>query len=78
MSAPTGDSVAQAKRTMRALNVLAKWRTLLAGWQLGTRPKGDPECDAVSDHGHKSGCFGANIVRFRERNVAMVLNNQTM
>lgn len=33
-----------------ALNRLAKWRTLLAGWQLGTRPKGDPECDAVRDH----------------------------
>lgn len=35
---------------MRALNRVAKWRTLLAGWQLGTRPKGDPECDAVRDH----------------------------
>ena len=33
-----------------ALNRLAKWRTLLAGWQLGTRPKGDPEGDAVRDH----------------------------
>lgn len=33
----------------RALNRLAKWRTLLAGWQLGTRAKGDPECDAVRD-----------------------------
>lgn len=32
------------------LNRLAKWRTILAGWQLGTRPKGDPECDAVRDH----------------------------
>jgi hypothetical protein len=32
------------------LNRLAKWRTLLAGWQLGTRPKGDPESDAVRDH----------------------------
>jgi len=35
---------------MAALNRLAKWRTLFAGWQLGTRPKGDPECDAVRDH----------------------------
>jgi hypothetical protein len=34
----------------RALNIVCKWRTLLAGWQLGTRPKGDPECDAVKDH----------------------------
>jgi hypothetical protein len=33
-----------------ALNRLAKWRTVLAGWQLGTRPQGDPESDAVRDH----------------------------
>lgn len=33
----------------RALNRLAKWRNILAGWQLGTRAKGDPECDAVRD-----------------------------
>lgn len=33
----------------QALNRLTKWRALLAGWQLGTRPKGDPECDAVRD-----------------------------
>jgi len=33
-----------------ALNRLAKWRTIFAGWQLGTRPKGDPESDAVRDH----------------------------
>lgn len=31
------------------LNVLAKWRLVLAGWQLGTRAKGDPESDAVRD-----------------------------
>jgi len=41
---------AQQDRTMNALNVLAKWRTLFTGWQLGTRRKGDPEGDAVSDH----------------------------
>ena len=35
---------------IRALNRVAKWRTLFAGWQLGTRPKGDPETDAVRDH----------------------------
>lgn len=40
----------QAARTLRAVNILAKWRTLFAGWQLGTRAKGDPECDAVRDH----------------------------
>lgn len=33
----------------RALNRLAKWRNILAGWQLGTRAKGDPESDAVRD-----------------------------
>jgi hypothetical protein len=40
----------QTERTLRALNILAKWRVLLTGWQLGTRPKGDPEGDAVRDH----------------------------
>jgi len=33
-----------------ALERLAKWRSFFAGWQLGTRPKGEPECDAVRDH----------------------------
>lgn len=33
-----------------AFNRLAKWRAHFAGWQLGTRPKGDPESDAVRDH----------------------------
>lgn len=37
-------------RGIERLNVLAKWRTIFAGWQLGTRPKGDPEADAVRDH----------------------------
>ncbi len=40
----------QAERTFRALNILAKWRVLFTGWQLGSRPKGDPEGDAVRDH----------------------------
>lgn len=31
-------------------NRLAKWRTVFAGWQLGTRPIDDPECQAVRDH----------------------------
>jgi hypothetical protein len=31
------------------IQILCKWRTLLTGWQLGTRPKGDPEGDAVRD-----------------------------
>lgn len=32
------------------LNRLAKWRSVFAGWQLGTRKLGDAECDAVRDH----------------------------
>ena len=40
----------QHERTMAALNILTKWRTLFTGWQIGTRPKGDPEGDAVRDH----------------------------
>lgn len=40
----------QGQRTMRALNILTKWRVLFTGWQLGTRPKGDPEGEAVRDH----------------------------
>lgn len=33
-----------------ALNRLAKWRTVFAGWQLGTRSMSDPEAQAVRDH----------------------------
>jgi hypothetical protein len=33
-----------------ALNKLAKWRSVFASWQLGTRPHDDPECQAVRDH----------------------------
>lgn len=35
--------------TYRALNRLAKWRSLLTGWQVGTRPLGDAESDAIRD-----------------------------
>lgn len=35
---------------MSALQRLAKWRTVFAGWQLGTRDKADPEAAAVRDH----------------------------
>lgn len=39
------------KRTfMDELNRLAKWRTVFTGWQLGTRPKSDPESQAIRDH----------------------------
>lgn len=41
----------------RALNILAKWRAIFAGWQLGTRPKGDPESDAVRDHRETTLCL---------------------
>jgi hypothetical protein len=34
----------------RALNRLAKWRSVFAGWQLGTRLDSDPESQAVRDH----------------------------
>lgn len=40
----------QTVATNRALNILTKWRVLLAGWQLGTRPKTDPVAAAVRDH----------------------------
>lgn len=33
-----------------AMNKVAKWRTVLAGWQLGTRTSEDPESRAVRDH----------------------------
>lgn len=33
-----------------ALNKLAKWRTVFASWQLGTRSREDAECQAVKDH----------------------------
>lgn len=40
-----------SEQSMRAaLERLCKWRTILTGWQLGTRQKGDPESDAVRDH----------------------------
>ena len=32
------------------LEKLAKWRTVFASWQLGTRSDTDPECTAVKDH----------------------------
>ena len=39
-----------AERYTAAMNKIAKWRLAFAGWQLGTRAKGDPESDAVRDH----------------------------
>jgi len=40
---------------------LGKWRMVFAGWQLGTRPKGDPEGDAVRDHRELSMALRAEI-----------------
>jgi len=31
-------------------NRVAKWRSVFAGWQLGTKPTSDAECMAVRDH----------------------------
>jgi hypothetical protein len=44
------NAATQHERTQRALNILAKWRALFAGWQLGTRPSTDPECNAIREH----------------------------
>lgn len=40
----------QKESVLDALNRLAKWRSVFAGWQLGTRSDDDPECQAVRDH----------------------------
>lgn len=37
------------KKARAALERLGKWRSIYAGWQLGTRKKGDPENEAVRD-----------------------------
>jgi hypothetical protein len=41
---------ALAQKCYDALNKITKWRSIFAGWQLGSRPLGDPESDAVRDH----------------------------
>jgi hypothetical protein len=35
---------------MEKMEKLGKWRSVFAGWQLGTRSNDDPECNAVRDH----------------------------
>lgn len=37
-------------KLMAVLNRLAKWRSVFAAWQLGTRSDTDAECAAVRDH----------------------------
>lgn len=54
----------QQDKTMQALNILTKWRTIFTGWQLGTRPKGDPECDAVLDHRELTILLRAEVTAF--------------
>lgn len=39
-----------SKQLDAVLNKLCKWRMVFAGWQLGTRAKGDSESDALRDH----------------------------
>lgn len=41
---------APADRLNAALQKLTKWRSVFAGWQLGTRADTDGECRAVRDH----------------------------
>lgn len=38
-----------AKKVQNAMNRIAKWRNIYAGWQLGTRSDQDPEAQAVRD-----------------------------
>lgn len=38
------------KDTMAILNKLCKWRSVFAGWQLGTRSDKDESCKALKDH----------------------------
>jgi hypothetical protein len=44
----TDPLIAYAARA--SLNRLCKWRSVFAGWQLGTRLRGDGESEAVRDH----------------------------
>lgn len=39
-----------AQKCFNALNKATKWKSILTGWQVGSRPLGDPESDAVRDH----------------------------
>lgn len=52
---------ALAKQLQDACNKFTKWRTVFAAWQLGTRAKEDPECEAVRDHRELSMLMRAEI-----------------
>jgi len=43
------------------INRLGKWRNVFTGWQLGTRPKCDPEADAVRYHREQSNMMRAEL-----------------
>ena len=49
---------------------LGKWRVVFASWQLGTRPKGDPEGDAVRDHRELSMALRAEVTALTQLLVA--------
>lgn len=46
---------------VRSANRLAKWRTIFAGWWLGTRPKSDPQAQAVRDMAERTLLMRAEV-----------------
>lgn len=54
-------SEASEKKMREVFNLLSKWRGIFAGWQLGTRPVSDPECQAVRDHREVSMILRAEV-----------------
>lgn len=48
MTSPVDPIVARVAEA--SLQRLGKWRSVFAGWQLGTRARGDGESEAVRDH----------------------------
>lgn len=46
---------------LRAMNKLARWRSVFAAWQLGTRLDTDGECKAVKDHREVTMCMRAEL-----------------
>lgn len=49
------------EKMMAAANRLAKWRSVFAGWQLGTRPSTDPECQAVRNTAERTLLLRAEV-----------------
>lgn len=46
---------------LRAMNKLARWRSVFAAWQLGTRLDTDGECKAVKDHREVTMCMRVEL-----------------